>query len=296
MDNNIQPDYTGAYAKIYEKATPESGTGKYYNEKKPTTQQLKAREKYSKIKDLTNKGKHKEASALYKEAKYDNTKSPDYEKKKAALIKKHGGADKIKGHPQLKEGRFRREWEEFKAGLREDYIKKFDLWVESLSVEGYDLDRWEENVNELVETFINENGLENSKESVFEALLGESEKVAQKAYKRATELAQKRRNKGYKDHGYNAYRPGKNERAGYGLAQSARSKDSDLESQKQPTDTSQSGHYKNRDKKETVGKRGKPLKTPKYKLSLSQRVDHHSNKAWERRDPKKNPKHEANKK
>jgi len=33
-------------------------------------------------------------------AKYDNTKSPDYAKKKAALAKKHGGMDKIKGHPQ----------------------------------------------------------------------------------------------------------------------------------------------------------------------------------------------------
>ena len=34
------------------------------------------------------------------EAKYDNTKSPDYEKKKKALAKKHGGAKNIKGHPQ----------------------------------------------------------------------------------------------------------------------------------------------------------------------------------------------------
>ena len=49
------------------KATPKSGTGKYYKEGKPTAQQLKAREKYSKIKDLTNKGKHKEASKLYNE-------------------------------------------------------------------------------------------------------------------------------------------------------------------------------------------------------------------------------------
>ena len=93
MDNNIQPDYTGAYAKIYEKATPESGTGKYYKEGKPTAQQKAkqvamnpvktpaqkaATEKYAKIRSLTNAGKHKEASALYKEAKYDNTKSPDY--------------------------------------------------------------------------------------------------------------------------------------------------------------------------------------------------------------------------
>ena len=33
-------------------------------------------------------------------AKYDNTKSPDYEKKKKALAKKHGGEENIKGHPQ----------------------------------------------------------------------------------------------------------------------------------------------------------------------------------------------------
>ena len=33
-------------------------------------------------------------------AKYDNTKSPDYEKKRKALAKKHGGEENIKGHPQ----------------------------------------------------------------------------------------------------------------------------------------------------------------------------------------------------
>ena len=48
-------------------ATPESGTGKYYNEKKPTAMQLAKRKKMEKVKSLTNKGKHKEASALYKE-------------------------------------------------------------------------------------------------------------------------------------------------------------------------------------------------------------------------------------
>jgi len=40
--------------------------------------------------------------AINKE-EYDNTKSPDYEKKKKALAKKHGGADKIKGHPQYED-------------------------------------------------------------------------------------------------------------------------------------------------------------------------------------------------
>ncbi len=170
MDNNIQPDFTGLYAKIYEKATPESGTGKYYKEGKPTTQQLKARDKYSKIKDLTNKGKHKEASALYKEgAKYDNTKSPDYAKKKAALAKKHGGEDKIKGHPQYEEvGRYRKWYEEYKEELSEGYVNKFDTWAVSLCDEGYDLDRWER--GELFDAFINENNLWDSKESVYDAL------------------------------------------------------------------------------------------------------------------------------
>ena len=44
---------------------------------------------------------HKEVKEA--KAKYDNTKSPDYAKKKAALAKKHGGYDKIKGHPQYEE-------------------------------------------------------------------------------------------------------------------------------------------------------------------------------------------------
>ena len=129
----------------------------------------------------------------------------------------------------------------------------------------------------------------------------EDEKTAAAVSRRTKELASKRRQKGYKDHGYNAYRPGKNERAGYKLADAQRSSDSSPETQstkkKSPvgTDTSQIGHYKKRDEKVTVGKRGGKLKTPKYKLSFSQRVDHHSNKALNRRDPKQNPKHEANK-
>ena len=40
------------------------------------------------------------AAKKVKKEEYDNTKSPDYAKKKKALAKKHGGADKVKGHPQ----------------------------------------------------------------------------------------------------------------------------------------------------------------------------------------------------
>ena len=52
-------------------ATPEKGTGKFYNEKKPTAMQLAKREKMKKVKALTDAGKHKEASALYKEEAID---------------------------------------------------------------------------------------------------------------------------------------------------------------------------------------------------------------------------------
>ena len=66
-------------------ATPESGTGKYYNEKKPTEMQLAKRKKMEKVKSLTNQGKHKEASALYKESilsKFNSKVREEYNKGK----------------------------------------------------------------------------------------------------------------------------------------------------------------------------------------------------------------------
>ena len=60
-------DLNNIYQKMYEgNATPESGTGKYYKEGKPTDMQKAKRDKMDKVKALTNAGKHKEASALYK--------------------------------------------------------------------------------------------------------------------------------------------------------------------------------------------------------------------------------------
>ena len=47
-----------------------------------------------------NAAMKKAAAAKKVKEEYDNTKSPDYAKKKKALAKKHGGADKVKGHPQ----------------------------------------------------------------------------------------------------------------------------------------------------------------------------------------------------
>ena len=66
LDSTLIEEVHAEQMQFLEKmATPESGTGKYYNEKKPTDQQLANRKKQQKIKDLTNQGKHQEASKLY---------------------------------------------------------------------------------------------------------------------------------------------------------------------------------------------------------------------------------------
>ena len=146
----------------------------------------------------------------------------------------------------------------------------------------------------LVRNKLRAMGLKMSQEPEGETI-EESEAVAQGARKRAQELGAARRKREGVNRGVD-----KNERAGYKLSQAASSSGSSLETQrtkkKRPAgdDTSQIGHYKNRDAKRTTSKTGKPLKKPVNKLSLSQRVDHHSNKALNRRDPKQNPKHTAN--
>ena len=95
MNLNELPDMTDALNKVYEakgkkhkepRWQDDDCDGKWY-EKSDTDGKTSKREKKA-------KAKH------YKEEKYDNTKSPDYKKKKKALAKKHGGAKNIKGHPQ----------------------------------------------------------------------------------------------------------------------------------------------------------------------------------------------------
>ena len=144
--------------------------------------------------------------------------------------------------------------------------------------------------------------------------LKESEQLAQKAYKRAQELGAKRRRSSDPSGIY------KSERAGYNLAQSQRSRNTDTATQggnqtgggpkdfgfarhkrnpvksKSIGDTGAQGHRKKANEKITHGKKGQKLKTARYRLSAQQRSDHHSD-VWKReelRDPKKNPKHTAN--
>ena len=151
-------------------------------------------------------------------------------------------------------------------------------------------------------------------------LLDENKDMSDKFYAIAKKKGEQRRSsREYRKGGRRGVE--KNERAAYNLSQASVSRNKSLETQGGPQtgggskpfgyasdkknpvksksvgDTGAEGHRKNRDEKITTKKDGKtPLKTPRYKLSMGQRVDHHSSRRQELKDPKKNPKHEANKK
>jgi len=72
-----------------------------------------------------------------------------------------------------KEGKFRSEWEEMKLNEINDYRSKFDEWLDNLVKEGYDIERWSD--EELIDTFIDESNLWQSRGGVESALL-ESDK------------------------------------------------------------------------------------------------------------------------
>ena len=192
-------------------------------------------------------------------------------------------------------------------------IDKFDAVIAYLIDENFAKD-WDEAQNIMV-TLKPE-----LVEEVYQSQLIESEKLASKAYERAQTLGSRRRSS-YEYRKKGSFGPGKNERAGYNLSQSqqsrnvspatqggnqtgggaksfgfARNKSNPIKS-RSGYDSGAEGHRKKRDEKVTMKKDGKtPLKTPRYKMSAKQRMDHHSSRRQELKDPKKNPKHEANKK
>ena len=65
-------------------------------------------------------------------------------------------------------GRYRAAYEEYKDDLRDHHLEKFTKWMETISEGGYDITRWEK--EELIETYIKENNLWESREIVFEAV------------------------------------------------------------------------------------------------------------------------------
>ena len=162
-------------------------------------------------------------------------------------------------------------------------------------------------------------GLVDAYNKVYDNISEDPDKLSDKAYERAKTLGSRRRSS-YEYRKKGSFGPGKNERAGYNLSQSQKSRNRSPETQggnqtgggaksfgfaknksnpvksKSVYDSGAVGHRKKRDEKVTTKKDGKtPLKTPRYKMSAKQRMDHHSSRRQELRDPKKNPKHTANK-
>ena len=162
-------------------------------------------------------------------------------------------------------------------------------------------------------------GLVDAYNKVYDNISEDPDKLSDKAYERAKTLGARRRSS-YEYRKKGSFGPGKNERAGYNLSQSqksrnvspatqggsqtgggakpfgfARNKSNPIKSRSMG-DSGAVGHRKKRDEKVTTKKDGKtPLKTPRYKMSAKKRMDHHSSRRQELRDPKKNPKHTANK-
>ena len=162
-------------------------------------------------------------------------------------------------------------------------------------------------------------GLVDAYNKVYDNISEDPDTLSKKAYERAQTLGSRRRSS-YEYRKKGSFGPGKNERAAYNLSQSqqsrnvspatqggnqtgggaksfgfARNKSNPVKS-KSGYDSGGEGHRKKRDEKVTMKKDGKtPLKTPRYKMSAKQRMDHHSSRREELRDPKKNPKHTANK-
>ena len=76
---------------------------------------------------------------------------------------------KAKREKMRKEGKYRTEWEDMKLNEMLKYRSQFDNWLLNILEEGYDIERWTD--DELLDTFIDENNLWESRESVDKALL-----------------------------------------------------------------------------------------------------------------------------
>ena len=74
-----------------------------------------------------------------------------------------------KNKKMRKEGKYRTEWEDIKLNEMLKYRSQFDDWLLNILEEGYDIERWTD--DELLDTFIDENNLWESRESVDKALL-----------------------------------------------------------------------------------------------------------------------------
>ena len=70
---------------------------------------------------------------------------------------------------KMKEGKYRTEWEDLKLNEMIKYRSQFDNWLLNILEEVYDIERWTD--DDLLDTFIDENNLWESRVSVDKALL-----------------------------------------------------------------------------------------------------------------------------
>jgi len=112
-----------------------------------------------------NKAKKAESKGKFKKAG----------KARLKMDKRESGIEMAKDKimKKVKEGKFRSEWEEIKLNEMNDHRDKFDVWIDGIVKEGYDIERWSD--EELIDTFIDENNLWKSRDAVESALL-ESDK------------------------------------------------------------------------------------------------------------------------
>ena len=102
----------------------------------------------------------RKAAKLQKEK--DNQK-PEYKNNPAFGDPSHHSNKKMQYN-----SRYRKEWEEIKLMEMNEYRDSFEEWLNGLVEEGYDIERWDD--ADLIETFINESDLWDSKDAVIQAI------------------------------------------------------------------------------------------------------------------------------
>ena len=140
--------------------------------KEETINELKSRTMLNYI-DKASDSANKELKKAKKAEKKGKFKKAT--KARLKMDKRESGIEMAKDKimKMVKESKFRTEWEEMKLNEMNDYRSKFDEWLDNLVKEGYDIERWSD--EELINTFIDESNLWQSREGVESALL-ESDK------------------------------------------------------------------------------------------------------------------------
>ncbi|AGG54210.1 cytidyltransferase [Synechococcus phage S-SSM4] len=139
--------YGGGKKEEPKKASAAAGTGKYYNEKKPTAMQLAKRAKMAKVKALTNAGKHKEASALYNKEETELDEKACWDTHKKVGMKMKGGKLVNDCRPKNEAFAFSEEefelleqnWDEIDQLTDEELTDFFIEAIEELAVDEEDL-------------------------------------------------------------------------------------------------------------------------------------------------------------